>query len=92
MTICEKIISEGYVISDCPFCGCKLSDFPMICILKPIHSEEYLIAKLNKGHFLGGDNGYAVHCIHCGAIGGSDTDPRTAIKKWNSRVTEIEKG
>lgn len=86
MTLCDKLKSEGYVISDCPFCGYKLSQFPMFCVLKPIHSEEYLMAKLNKGHFLGGDNGYAVNCVGCGARGGSDTSPRVAIKKWNRRA------
>lgn len=92
MTLCEKIISEGYTISNCPFCGFKLSEMPMVCVLRPVHSEEYLIAKLNKGHFLGSDNSYAVNCVGCGATGGWDTEPRNAIKKWNRRTDNGEGG
>lgn len=41
----------------CPFCGLDLSskNIPQIMTVRPVHSEEYLIAKLNKGHFLGSD-------------------------------------
>jgi hypothetical protein len=89
LTLCETLISEGYAISEnCPFCGEDLSAFPLFVILKPVHSEEYLIAKLNKGHFLGGDNGYEVRCIRCGASGGRDTSPREAINKWNNRTNK----
>ncbi len=72
-------------LKPCPFCGTDLSDYPLIMVLKPVYSEEYLIAKLNKGHFLGGDNGYEVRCIKCGASGGRDTIPEVAVQKWNRR-------
>ena len=72
-------------IKDCPFCGCKLSEFPVVMILHPYRSEEYLMEKLKKGHFLGHDNGYVVDCIQCGACSGVDTTPELAIKKWNRR-------
>ena len=86
MTLCEKLVSEGYAISaPCPFCGADLSQFPLFSLLRPVHSEEYLLVKLNKGHFLGGDNGYEVRCIKCGASSGRDTSPRVAIDKWNTR-------
>ena len=86
MAILERLTNKGIKIKDCPFCGCKLSDFPIVMILRPEHSEEYLLAKLNKGHFLGFDNGYLVRCIHCGASGGRDTCPEQAVKKWNRRA------
>ncbi|MBQ3566802.1 MAG: Lar family restriction alleviation protein [Oscillospiraceae bacterium] len=87
MTISERLQSEKVKINDCPFCGCKLSEFPYVMIVQPVRSDEYLLAKLNKGDFLGGENGYHVHCINCGASGGRDTIPEVAINKWNRRVT-----
>ena len=79
-----------YQIAPCPFCGEDLSQYPIFMILRPVHSEEYLIAKLNKGHFLGGDNGYSVQCIVCGASGGRDTLPDLAVKLWNTRGHRLE--
>lgn len=90
MTIAELLKAKGIKIKDCPFCGCKLSDFPIIMILQTEHSEEYLLAKLNKGQFLGSENGYLVRCIHCGASGGRDTNPEQAVKKWNRRSENVE--
>lgn len=85
MTIAERLEEQNVKLSDCPFCGCKLSDFPLFMTLKPVHSEEYLIAKLERGHFLGGDNGYAVKCPYCGASGGRDNLPFFACENWNRR-------
>lgn len=85
MTIEERLKGQSIRLSDCPFCGCKMSEFPLFMTLKPVHSEEYLMAKLEHGHFLGGDNGYAVSCPTCGAKGGRDTSPEVACKKWNMR-------
>lgn len=69
----------------CPFCGTELKEFPKVMIVVPVHSEEYLIAKLNKGHFLGSDNWYHVHCIHCGATGARGVDRVEALARWNER-------
>ncbi len=86
MTISERLQYKKVKIDDCPFCGCKLSEFPYVMIVQPVRSDEYLLAKLNKGDFLGGENGYHVHCINCGASGGRDTMPEVAINKWNRRA------
>lgn len=85
MTIADRLETKGIRLSDCPFCGCKLSDFPLFMTVKPVHSEEYLMAKLERGHFLGGDNGYAVNCPYCGAAGGRDNIPEVACENWNRR-------
>lgn len=85
MTIAERLKEKNIQLLDCPFCGCKLSDFPLFMTVKPVHSEEYLIAKLEHGRFLGNDNGYAVNCPYCGATGSRDTSPEYACEKWNWR-------
>ncbi|MDE5862573.1 MAG: Lar family restriction alleviation protein [Ruminococcus sp.] len=85
MTIAERLEAKNIRLSDCPFCGCKMSDFPLFDTLKPVHSEEYLMAKLEHGRFLGSDNGYAVNCPDCGATSGRDTSPEYACEKWNRR-------
>lgn len=72
-------------IKPCPFCGEELSEFPDVMIVKPVHSEEYLKAKLEHGRFLGSDKYFAVHCVNCGAIGQRELDKETAIKLWNAR-------
>lgn len=72
-------------IKPCPFCGEKLSKFPEVMIVRPVHSEEYLKAKLERGHFLGSDNYFAVHCIHCGAVGIRAHTKERAKKLWNAR-------
>lgn len=72
-------------IKPCPFCGEKLSEYPEVMIVRPVHSEEYLKAKLERGHFLGSDNYFAVHCIHCGAIGRREVTKDFAIQLWNAR-------
>lgn len=69
----------------CPFCGTELKEFPKVMIVVPVHSEEYLIAKLNKGHFLGTDNWFQVKCIHCGATGARGLDRVEALTRWNER-------
>lgn len=79
------------MLKPCPFCGTDLSDFPLVMILLPVRSEEYLMAKLSKGRFLGADNGYEVKCIQCGATGGSDTVPEIAVQKWNRRDKKYRK-
>lgn len=84
------ISKASAMLKPCPFCGANLSDYPLVMILKPVYSEEYLIAKLNKGHFLGGDNGYEVRCIQCGASGGRDNIPEVAMQKWNKRDKTTE--
>jgi hypothetical protein len=72
-------------VKDCPFCGTQLSDFPIIMTVLPVYTDEYLLAKLNKGHFLGSDNYFAVKCIQCGATGARGLDRVEAIKNWNKR-------
>lgn len=69
----------------CPFCGTELKKYPKIMIVIPVHSEEYLIAKLNKEHFLGTDNWFHVHCIRCGATGARGLDRVEALTRWNER-------
>lgn len=69
----------------CPFCGTELKEYPKVMIVVPVHSEEYLIAKLNKGDFLGTDNWFHVHCIHCGATGARGHDRIEALTLWNER-------
>ena len=81
MTIAERLESKNIRHSDCPFCGSRMSDFPLFDTLKPVHSEEYLMAKLEHGRFLGSDNGYAVNCPDCGATSGRDTSPEYACEK-----------
>lgn len=75
----------------CPFCGLDLSskNIPQVMTVRPVHSEEYLIAKLNKGHFLGSDNYYNVQCLQCGATGQRGVTPQAAIKNWNKRTDEV---
>ena len=72
-------------ISYCPFCCKDLSEFPEVMLIEPYRSEEYLIAKLNKGHFLGSDNGYVVRCIVCGGQSPIGMTKEEAKKKWNLR-------
>lgn len=69
----------------CPFCGKELKEYPMVMIVVPVHSEEYLIAKLNKGLFLGTENWFNVRCIQCGASGARGLDRAEAIIRWNER-------
>lgn len=69
----------------CPFCGVELKDYPMVMIVEPVRSEEYLLAKLNKGQFLGTDNWFHVHCIKCGATGARGLDRIEALTRWNER-------
>lgn len=75
-------------LKPCPFCGTDLSSkfFPQVMTVRPVHSEEYLIAKLNKGHFLGSDNYYSVQCIQCGASGARGLTKEHAIEAWNRRA------
>ena len=77
-------------LKPCPFCGMDLSseNFPQVMTVRPVHSEEYLIAKLNKGHFLGSDNYYNVQCIQCGATGERGLTKEDAIDNWNQRADE----
>ena len=72
-------------IQHCPFCGKDLSEFPEVMLVEPYRSEEYLMAKLQKGHFLGTDNGYSVRCIVCGGQGPIGMSKQEALDKWNLR-------
>lgn len=69
----------------CPFCGTELKEYPMVMIVTPVHSEEYLLAKLNKQRFLGTDNWFHVHCIICGSTGARGLDRVEALTRWNER-------
>ena len=69
----------------CPFCGTELKRFPKVMIVLPVHSEEYLISKLNKGEFLGTNNWFNVKCITCGATGARGLDRVQALTRWNER-------
>lgn len=69
----------------CPFCGTELKEFPKVMIVVPVHSEEYLLAKLNKKHFLGTDNWFQVQCIQCGSTGARGLNRVEALTRWNER-------
>ncbi len=69
----------------CPFCGAELKEFPKIMVVVPVHSEEYLLAKLNKGCFLGTDNWFHVQCVRCGASGARGLSRMEALTRWNER-------
>lgn len=69
----------------CPFCGTELKEFPKIMVVVPVHSEEYLLAELNKARFLGSDNYFHVRCIQCGATGARGLDRVEALTRWNER-------
>lgn len=69
----------------CPFCGAELKEFPKVMIVIPVHSEEYLLAKLNNGNFLGTDNWFHVRCIKCGSTGARGVDRLEALTRWNER-------
>ena len=77
-------------LKPCPFCGTELTTqyFPQVMTVRPVHSEEYFIAKLNKGHFLGSDNYYNVVCIKCGATGARGVTKKVAIEAWNRRAND----
>lgn len=72
----------------CPFCGRELKKFPKVMVVVPVHSEEYLLAELNKGQFLGTDSWLHVQCIKCGASGARGLDEIEAIMRWNERKGE----
>ncbi len=69
----------------CPFCGTELNQFPKVMVVVPVHSEEYLLAKLKKGCFLGTDNWFHVQCVQCGATGARGPDRVEALTRWNER-------
>lgn len=82
---CQILRNVGVKLKPCPFCGEDVNDYPLVMTLRPLYSEEYLLAKLNKGHFLGGENGWAVMCPRCCGQGSRDTDVILAVNKWNQR-------
>lgn len=82
---CEILRNSKVKLKPCPFCGEDVNNYPLLITIQPLHSDEYLLAKLNKGHFLGHANGYTVTCPHCGARGSSDTCVIFAVNKWNNR-------
>lgn len=69
----------------CPFCGTELKEYPKVMIVVPVRSEEYLLAELEHGRFLGTDNWFHVNCIRCGATGASGQDREEALTRWNER-------
>lgn len=87
---CDK--KQGYLLEPlpCPFCGAVLKEFPMVMIIRPVRSEEYLRAKLEAGRFLGSDNGYQVNCIQCGAAGARGMSRLEAVSRWNHRADVVD--
>ncbi|MEG1550654.1 MAG: Lar family restriction alleviation protein [Oscillospiraceae bacterium] len=77
-------------IKPCPFCGAKLNDFHTILTVTPVHSDDYLIAKLEHKQIIGSDSYYAVCCIICGSSGKSGYTKEEAIKNWNRRTNCLE--
>lgn len=72
-------------VSSCPFCGTELSEFPEVMTVKPVRSEEYLLAKLKGEKIIGSDAGYNVFCVRCGAIGPRGMSKEEAKANWNRR-------
>lgn len=83
-------MSEYEIVKPCPFCGTDLSNFPIIMTVQRVHSDEYLIAKLERKHIIGSDADYAVHCIQCGAVGQRGRTRELAIRYWNRRANDLE--
>lgn len=83
-------MAEYETVKPCPFCGTDLQDFPIIMIVTPVHSDEYLIAKLERKHIIGSDADYAVHCIQCGAVGERGHTREEAIRYWNRRANSSD--
>ncbi len=73
-------------LKPCPFCGTDLNEFPKVMIIRPVHSDEYLIQKLKSKKIIGSDSYYAVHCIQCGAVGKRAADRLKAGEYWNNRA------
>lgn len=77
---------EDLKLKPCPFCGTELKEFPKVMIVRPVHSDEYLIAKIQKKMIIGSDSYYAVHCIQCGVVGKRGATKEEAIEAWNRRA------
>lgn len=73
-------------LKPCPFCGTDLNQFPDVMTVKPVHSEEYLLAKLRAKKIIGSDAGYNVFCVQCGCLGARGMDKDEAVNKWNRRM------
>lgn len=68
-------------LKPCPFCGSALNEFPQFMTVKPVRSEEYLLAKLKAKQIIGSDAGYNVFCVQCGCLGARGMTKEEAIKK-----------
>lgn len=75
-------------LKPCPFCGCDLSKFPQVMTVKPVRTEEYLIAKLENKKIIGSDAGYNVFCVQCGCLGARGMSKEEAIESWNRRSND----
>lgn len=84
-------MAEVTELKPCPFCGMDLStsNFPQVMTVRPVRSEEYLIAKMEHKKIIGSDAGYAVTCIQCGSTGRRGMSKTEAIKYWNQRTDKI---
>lgn len=85
LRLCQILRNANVKLKPCPFCGANINEYPLTMTIKPVHSEEYLLEKLKKGHFLGSSNHYVVKCPVCGAQGSSDTSVVFAVNKWNNQ-------
>lgn len=72
-------------LEPCPFCGEDLNQFPTVMTVKPVRTEEYLIAKMQAERIIGSDAGYNVFCVRCGALGARGMCKEEASQKWNRR-------
>lgn len=72
-------------MKDCPFCGTDLNEFPEVMTVKPVRTEEYLLAKLEHKQIIGSDAGYEVVCVQCGAIGPRGMSKDEAKANWDRR-------
>lgn len=73
-------------LKPCPFCGTDLSEYPEVMTVKPVRSDEYLLAKLEHKKIIGSDAGYNVFCVKCGCLGARGRSKEESIVKWNRRV------
>lgn len=63
-----------------------LDEFPKVMTVKPVRTDEYLLAKLEHKKIIGSDAGYNVFCVQCGCLGARGVTKEEAAIKWNSRV------
>lgn len=80
-------ITNNNSLKPCPFCGCKLNEYPKIMVIRREYEDAFVEYKHNKGDFIG-TNDYRVYCPRCGARGKSNPNKEKAFELWNKRYEE----